>query len=166
MRRALLLFLIATPLFARVDHVDVIRTDLGPNFEKIVGKVYFAVDPKNPHNTIVADLDKAPRNAAGEVEFSADLYVIRPKLRRNDTLFVEISIAATSRAGANPPARRFAIDSSSIAATPWHGSDGNSMSDRSRIASACTRRSLRASPEKCDPISSFRKKSTSIRSVM
>jgi hypothetical protein len=91
MRRALFLFLIATPLLARVDHVDVTRTDLGPHFEKLVGKIYFAVDPKNPHNAIVADLDKAPRNAAGEVEFSADLYVIRPKTNRNDTLFVEIS---------------------------------------------------------------------------
>jgi len=91
MRRALLIFLIASPLLARVDHVDVARTDLGPHFEKLVGKVYFAVDPKNPHNTIIADLDKAPRNAAGEVEFSADLYVIRPKTNRNDTLFVEIS---------------------------------------------------------------------------
>jgi hypothetical protein len=91
MRRALLLFLIATPLLARVDHVDVTRTDLGPHFEKLVGKIYFAVDPKNPHNTIIADLDKAARNAAGEVEFSADLYVIRPKTNRNDTLFVEIS---------------------------------------------------------------------------
>ena len=91
MRRALLIFLVATPLLARVDHVDVIRTDLGPHFEKLVGKVYFAVDPKNLHNTIIADLDKAPRNAAGAVEFSADLYVIRPKSNRNDTLFVEIS---------------------------------------------------------------------------
>ncbi|MDQ6800637.1 MAG: alpha/beta hydrolase domain-containing protein [Acidobacteriota bacterium] len=91
MRRALFLFLIATPLLARVQRVDVTRSDLGPHFEKLVGKVYFAVDPKNPHNAIIADLDKAPRNAAGEVEFSADLYVIRPKTNRNDTLFVEIS---------------------------------------------------------------------------
>ena len=91
MRRALFLFLIATPLLARVDRVEVTRTDLGPNFEKLVGKIYFALDPKNPHNAIIADLDKAPRNAAGEVEFSADLYVIRPKTNRNDTLFVEIS---------------------------------------------------------------------------
>src|SRR5256886_15036822 len=91
MRRALFLFLIAAPLLARVDHIDVTRTDLGPHFENRVGKVYFAVDPKNPHNAIIADLDKAPRNAAGEVEFSADLYVIRPKTNRNDTLFVEIS---------------------------------------------------------------------------
>jgi alpha/beta hydrolase family protein len=48
-------------------------------YEKLSGKVYFAVDPNNPHNKIVADLDKAPRNAQGKVEFSADLFILRPK---------------------------------------------------------------------------------------
>src|SRR5438132_5251248 len=92
MRRALFLFLVAAPLFARVDRIDITTiAALGPHFEKIVGKIHFAVDPKNPHNAVIVDLDKAPRNAAGEVEFSADLYVIRPKANRNDTLFVEIS---------------------------------------------------------------------------
>jgi len=32
-------------------------------YEKLGGKVYFAVDPNNPHNKIIADIDKAPRNA-------------------------------------------------------------------------------------------------------
>ena len=50
----------------------------GP-YEKLVGKVYFAVDPSNPINQIIADIDKAPRNAAGKVEFSSDLYVLKPK---------------------------------------------------------------------------------------
>lgn len=48
-------------------------------YEKLSGKVYFAVDPNNPHNKIIADLDKAPRNAQGKVEFSADLFILRPK---------------------------------------------------------------------------------------
>lgn len=48
-------------------------------YEKLSGRVYFAVDPNNPHNKIVADLDKAPRNAQGKVEFSADLFILRPK---------------------------------------------------------------------------------------
>jgi len=29
-------------------------------YEKLTGKVYFAVDPNNPHNKIIADIDKAP----------------------------------------------------------------------------------------------------------
>ena len=48
-------------------------------YEKLVGKVYFAVDPNNPHNKIITDVDKAPKNAQGKVEFSADLLILRPK---------------------------------------------------------------------------------------
>ena len=48
-------------------------------YEKLVGKVYFAVDPNNPHNKIIADVDKAPKNSQGKVEFSADLLIFRPK---------------------------------------------------------------------------------------
>jgi hypothetical protein len=48
-------------------------------YEKLTGKIYFAVDPNNPHNKIIADLDKAPRNAQGKVEFSADIAIVRPK---------------------------------------------------------------------------------------
>jgi hypothetical protein len=47
-------------------------------YEKLVGKIYFAVDPGNAHNRIIANLDKAPRNK-GKVEFSADLFILRPK---------------------------------------------------------------------------------------
>ena len=50
----------------------------GP-YERIEGKVYFSVYPENPHNKIVVDLDRAPRNNAGQVEFSDDLYLLRPK---------------------------------------------------------------------------------------
>jgi hypothetical protein len=48
-------------------------------YEKLTGKVYFAIDPKNQHNKIIADLDKAPLNAQRKVEFSADLFIVRPK---------------------------------------------------------------------------------------
>jgi hypothetical protein len=48
-------------------------------YEKLSGTVYFSVDPNNPHNKIIVDIDKAPRNAQGKVEFSADLFILRPK---------------------------------------------------------------------------------------
>ena len=35
-------------------------------YEKLSGKVYYAVSPDNPHNKIIVDLDKAPRNSQGE----------------------------------------------------------------------------------------------------
>jgi hypothetical protein len=50
----------------------------GP-YERLIGKAYFAVDPSNPANKIISDIDKAPRNEKGLVEFSADLYVLKPR---------------------------------------------------------------------------------------
>jgi hypothetical protein len=62
-------------------------------YEKIAGKIFFAVDPALPANRIVADLDKAPRNAAGKVEFSADFFLMKPKLaaRGNGAVLYEVS---------------------------------------------------------------------------
>jgi hypothetical protein len=48
-------------------------------YEKIIGKVYFSIDPTHPRNVAIVDVEKAPRDAAGHVTFSADLYVITPK---------------------------------------------------------------------------------------
>ncbi|MEP7365539.1 MAG: hypothetical protein ABI972_19975, partial [Acidobacteriota bacterium] len=48
-------------------------------YEKLSGRVYFAVDPSVPANRRIADLDKAPRNARGLVEFSSDLAILKPK---------------------------------------------------------------------------------------
>lgn len=62
-------------------------------YERIIGKVYLAVDPANIHNKQIVDLDKAPRNAQGEVEFSADLYLFKPKdmNKGNGAVLFEVS---------------------------------------------------------------------------
>ena len=62
-------------------------------YEKIIGRVYFAVDPANQHNRQIVDLEKAPRNAKGEVEFSADLYLLKPKdmAKGNQAVLFEVS---------------------------------------------------------------------------
>lgn len=64
----------------------------GP-YEKIAGTVFFELDPADPHNRIITDLDKAPKNARGRVEFSADLYILTPKdpARASGSVFFEIS---------------------------------------------------------------------------
>src|SRR6516162_1086559 len=54
--------------------------EVGP-YEKLVGVARFAVDPKNPCNKDIVDLDKAPRNAEGRVEFESDVYILAPKDR-------------------------------------------------------------------------------------
>jgi hypothetical protein len=50
----------------------------GP-YERITGKLYFLIDPANQRNLVVADLDKAPKNAAGRIEMSADLVILKPR---------------------------------------------------------------------------------------
>ena len=66
------------------------RVDVDFGYEKIVGRVFFAVDPKNPQNVLIADIDKAPRNTEGLVEFSSDLYILRPKAGGNDTVIIDV----------------------------------------------------------------------------
>jgi hypothetical protein len=97
---ALLLF--AAPAWAEVVRIEVkSRADVlagrsfaaaGP-YEKLAGTLHFAVDPRNPANRIITDVDKAPRNSMGLVEFSSDFYLIRPKdpSRANGTLLYEVS---------------------------------------------------------------------------
>jgi hypothetical protein len=65
--------------------------DVGP-YEKIIGKVFFSVDPAHARNKGIVDIDKAPRDAAGRVGFSADLYVLAPKdaARGNGVAFFDI----------------------------------------------------------------------------
>jgi len=89
------LFAAVTCSQAAVTRVEVAeRVDLPVNgYERIAGKVYFAVDPRLPANRAIVDIDLAPRNAAGLVEFSADLLVLRPKdpAKSNGTAFLEIA---------------------------------------------------------------------------
>jgi hypothetical protein len=51
--------------------------DVGP-YEKLQGRITFAVDPRENANVRIADLASAPRDAAGLVEFTSDFVVLRP----------------------------------------------------------------------------------------
>src|SRR5271154_4853840 len=94
LRRAVLL-MVASFCQGAVTRVEVAqRTDMpGGAYEQITGKVYFAVDPKLAANKIITDIELAPRNAQGLVEFSADLVVMKPKdpAKSNATALLEIS---------------------------------------------------------------------------
>jgi hypothetical protein len=52
--------------------------ETGP-YEKIVAIARFAVDPEHQRNKVVVDLDSAPRNGEGKVEFEADVCILMPK---------------------------------------------------------------------------------------
>ncbi len=47
-------------------------------YETLRGKAYFAADPQLAANQTIVDLELAPRNAQGRVEFSADLEILAP----------------------------------------------------------------------------------------
>jgi hypothetical protein len=101
-RTLIAVLLLATPAYADVVRVEVkSRADVvggkafgaaGP-YEKLSGTLHFAVDPRNSANQIITDIDKAPKSAAGKVEFSSDFYLIKPKdpSRGNGTVLYEVS---------------------------------------------------------------------------
>ena len=86
---------------AEVTHVEISHREdvLGGRlfgstgaYEKLSGKVFYAVSPDNPHNKIIVDLNHAPRDAKGRVEFSSDLLIIRPKdaAKGNGVVFFDV----------------------------------------------------------------------------
>lgn len=122
--RALLLTFIASllPLAAAVTRVEISERSpilggksfgaTGP-YERLVGKVHFAVSPFAAANRDIVNLALAPRNAQGDVEFYADFVVFAPRdpQKGNGTLLFEVSnrgrkglLATFSRgAGSNDP---------------------------------------------------------------
>jgi hypothetical protein len=66
--------------------------ETGP-YEKLVGVARFAVDPSHPRNRLIVDLDKAPRNSDGKVEFEADVFILAPKdpATGNGAIFYDVN---------------------------------------------------------------------------
>ncbi len=79
-----------------ISHTDVLNGapfgKIGA-YECIVAKVHFAVDPRLAANRIIADIELAPRDKNGLVEFSSDLYMLTPRnpANGNGTALMEIS---------------------------------------------------------------------------
>src|ERR1039457_4505923 len=47
-------------------------------YETLSGRFYGELDPKDPHNAIITDIQLAPRNARGMVEYSATFAISKP----------------------------------------------------------------------------------------
>src|SRR5258705_3760815 len=47
-------------------------------YETLVGKAYGELDPKDPHNAIITDIQLAPKNARGMVEYTATFQLVKP----------------------------------------------------------------------------------------
>ncbi len=98
---AVMLIFVASAADARVVRLRIERREVILNgrafgaagaYEKLVGKVDFGLDPDLPRNGDIVDLKLAPRNVRGEVEASADFFMLKPvdPRRGNGRLFYEV----------------------------------------------------------------------------
>jgi len=94
---------------ARVTRIEITKRELfaaGQSFgatgayEKVVGRFHGALDPAHPLNAAIVDLDKAPRNASGRIEYSADFYLLKPVDldRGNGALLYDVNNRGNMRA--------------------------------------------------------------------
>src|SRR3989442_9364899 len=62
-------------------------------YTRITGRFYGELDPMLPANRAIVDLARAPRNARGRVEYSADFDILRPAdaAEGNGTLLYEVN---------------------------------------------------------------------------
>lgn len=98
----------ALQVHARVTRVEITsRTDVlnGHSFgdagayERITGRVYYALKVDSWHNTAIVDLPNAVNLKNGEVEFSSDFIVVRPKdpSKGNGSMLLEVPNRGGSR---------------------------------------------------------------------
>ena len=84
----LLAAVFAVPASARVVRF-VVDTKTSPAFgganfgsagqyETIAGRAFGELDPNDPLNAIIQDIQLAPRNANGKVEYTATFFIVKP----------------------------------------------------------------------------------------
>ena len=67
-----------------IDHRELFSNgmvfgNIGP-YEKVLGKIHFFIDSKARINQCVIDLDHAPVNSSGLVEYSTNFYILKPDI--------------------------------------------------------------------------------------
>jgi alpha/beta hydrolase family protein len=82
------LILAAAPVAARLTEISVATVepfadgapfgDTG-SYERMKGTFKGELDPVDPRNRIIVNIERAPRNAAGKVEYEADFFMLRPR---------------------------------------------------------------------------------------
>ena len=101
-KRIVLAVAVAVALFAQLAEARITRIEFDParsqspsyfgqsptfgglsfgtvgQYEKLRGVAFGELDPSDPLNAVITDLDLAPRNAAGKVEYSMDVLILKP----------------------------------------------------------------------------------------
>src|SRR5215472_688481 len=72
--------ILAIPGDARITRLVIEHTETLGNdgYQKLTGHAYGELDPKLPLNAIITDLEFAPRNARGMVEYVATVTIVKP----------------------------------------------------------------------------------------
>jgi hypothetical protein len=79
---------ITVPADARITRLEILSTQsptfggssfgsVGP-YEKIFARAYGEVDPADRRNALITDINLAPKNASGKVEYSVDVHIFKP----------------------------------------------------------------------------------------
>ena len=108
---------------ARITRIEITRVEPAfggssfgsvGSYDKLVGRAYGEVDPDDDGNEIIQDIELAPRNARGNVEYAMDVYILAPHdaARGNGTILYDVvnrgnknalSIFNMGSAGGNEP---------------------------------------------------------------
>ena len=76
---ALCLLVGAAAAHANIVKLEITRVEpAGPTHERITGKAYGELDPADPKNAVITDIELAPRNARGKVEYVTTFTLVRP----------------------------------------------------------------------------------------
>jgi len=92
-----------------VNRVEITRTELAfdgrefgsvGQYEWVDGELFAALDPTDPNNAVIVNLDKAPRNSRGRVEYSAEFRILKPvdMTRGNGAIFYDVMNRGAQRA--------------------------------------------------------------------
>ena len=87
-----LALLLAAPALARITKIEIANTSDpdADGYVTITGTAYGEVDPAHPLNAIIQDIELAPRNADGMVEYSTEFTIFKPPDGGNGLLFYEV----------------------------------------------------------------------------
>lgn len=68
-------------------------------YERVLGRFFGELDPTDPLNAFIVNIDGAPRNARGMVEYSADFRILKPieMARGNGTMLYDAANRGTQR---------------------------------------------------------------------
>ena len=76
---ALCLVLGPAAAYANIVKLEITKVEpAGPTHERITGKAHGELDPADPKNAVITDIELAPRNARGKVEYVTTFALVRP----------------------------------------------------------------------------------------